>query len=133
MTYDDQKEIAEECNQIRDFLLSKNAAYGNSALEPMRVFSSADAIAQIEVRLDDKISRLSRGNADAKKTVSEDTILDLIGYLVLYRVALNRRKNELLVVEAPKLLGLGGFEHGTEAVPPKPSPQCDEFEGRARL
>lgn len=38
-------------------LLAKNAAYGNSALEPVRIFSKADPTEQIRVRIDDKLSR----------------------------------------------------------------------------
>jgi len=71
-----------ELQEIREFLISKNQAYGNSAMEPVRVFSKADAVEQIRVRIDDKISRLMRGRADG-----EDTELDLLGYLILLRVA----------------------------------------------
>jgi hypothetical protein len=66
------------CLAIADMLLEKNAAYGNSALEPMRVFSKAPIGEQILVRLDDKLSRLQRGHA-----AGEDVIGDLLGYLVL--------------------------------------------------
>ncbi len=62
-------------------LLRKNEAYGNSALDPVRVFSKSPADEQIKVRLDDKLSRISRGEA-----AGEDVTLDLIGYLVLLRV-----------------------------------------------
>ena len=31
--------IAAICNDIRDLLLAKNRAYGNSALKPIRIFS----------------------------------------------------------------------------------------------
>ena len=63
-------------------LLAKKAAYGNSARQPLRVFSKADAVEQIRVRLDDKLSRIARGQA-----AGEDVTLDLIGYLTLLRVA----------------------------------------------
>lgn len=74
--------IAEECDAIKAMLLSKNAKYGNSALAPVRVFSKASPIEQLLVRIDDKLSRLTAGAAD-----DEDTLADLIGYLVLLRVA----------------------------------------------
>lgn len=78
--------IEQECDAIKALLLGKNKAYGNSALDPVRIFAKdLDAEAQIRVRLDDKLSRLSRG-ADA----GEDTVLDLIGYLILLRVAKRR-------------------------------------------
>ncbi len=68
---------------MKEILLAKNRAYGNSALEPLRIFSRAEALEQINVRIDDKLSRISRGSEFG----DEDTELDLIGYLVLRRVA----------------------------------------------
>lgn len=83
---DAQRLIAEECDLLKGLLLEKSRAYGNSALEPLRVFSKADTEEQIRVRLDDKLSRLARGS-DA----GEDVELDLLGYLVLLRVARRMR------------------------------------------
>lgn len=80
-----QQAIADECDAIKEMLLEKNRAYGDSALNPVRVFSRADAAEQILVRLDDKLSRLARGS-DA----GEDVVADLIGYLVLLRIARRR-------------------------------------------
>lgn len=73
--------IREECAAIADLLATKNRAYGNSALAPLRIFSRASAAEQLLVRIDDKLSRLARGS-DA----GEDVALDLLGYLVLLRV-----------------------------------------------
>ena len=75
--------IVSECGAIADLLVEKNRQYGNSALKPIRLFSRADAIEQIKVRIDDKLSRLQSGQDDD----TEDTELDLLGYLVLLRVA----------------------------------------------
>lgn len=66
---------------VRKTLLAKNRAYGNSALDPIRVFSKADPIEQLNVRIDDKLSRIVSGDK------SEDVTLDLIGYLVIKRIA----------------------------------------------
>lgn len=74
--------ILSECLALAGLLIEKNRAYGNSALNPVRLFSKADAVEQIKVRLDDKLSRLSRGSE-----AGEDVILDLLGYLILLRVA----------------------------------------------
>lgn len=76
------EDIARECVSIARMLIEKNRAYGDSALSPLRVFSKASAQEQILVRIDDKLSRLSRGAA-----AGEDVVLDLIGYLVLLRIA----------------------------------------------
>ena len=75
-------EIEQECDAIKAMLLAKNRAYGDSALNPLRVFSKASSIEQIKVRIDDKLSRLARGSA-----AGEDVELDLIGYLILLRIA----------------------------------------------
>lgn len=50
-----------ELAELRAFLMSKNQAYGDSALNPVRVFSKSGSTEQLRVRIDDKISRLMRG------------------------------------------------------------------------
>ncbi len=82
---DTQALIEKVCDEIMQLLIKKNRDYGNSAIEPVRIFSSVNAIEQINVRIDDKISRIRTMGAD---TGVEDTELDLIGYLILKRVAL---------------------------------------------
>lgn len=82
--------IAEVCDEIKNLLLSKNRKYGNSAIEPERVFSRADPIEQINVRLDDKLSRIKSRQDDD----DEDPEFDLIGYLILKRVAIKLRKGQ---------------------------------------
>jgi hypothetical protein len=66
------------CIGLGRFLCAKNQAYGDAALNPLRVFSSASPDEQLRVRIDDKLSRISRGAA-----AGEDAIVDLAGYLVL--------------------------------------------------
>ena len=77
------KEVTEITDGIRDLLIEKNKSYGDAALNPIRIFSKSDSSEQIKVRIDDKLSRLSKGN----EYLDEDTILDLIGYLVLLKVS----------------------------------------------
>ena len=76
------QDIFDQCMQIAELLLEKNIAYGNSAIEPVRIFSKASATEQILVRIDDKLNRLMRGS----EYQDEDTITDLIGYLILLKV-----------------------------------------------
>lgn len=64
-------------------LLEKNRKYGDSAVNPIRIFSKASPKEQILVRLDDKVNRWKNQQSDE----DEDVILDLIGYLILYRIA----------------------------------------------
>jgi len=72
-------------SDIEQLLLEKNRKYGDSALRPVRIFSNATPVEQILVRIDDKLSRISQGHGWDEE---EDTITDLIGYLVLLQVAL---------------------------------------------
>lgn len=81
-------EIAAECDALKALLLAKNDGYGDSALNPVRIFSRADSVEQILVRIDDKLSRIARGDPNFD---SEDTTQDLLGYLVLLRIARRRR------------------------------------------
>lgn len=82
-----EADIRGAADEIVNLLIEKNQAYGNSALDPVRVFSKADNIEQLNVRIDDKLSRLARGN-DA----GEDVVKDLLGYLLLYRVQQKRNR-----------------------------------------
>ena len=75
--------IREVCNEILELLIDKNRKYGDSALKPVRIFSSSDAKEQIRVRIDDKLSRIVSKQLDD----DEDVINDLIGYLILLKVA----------------------------------------------
>ena len=68
---------------LEDLLVAKNEAYGNAALDPVNIFSKSTAVEQIKVRIDDKLSRLYHG----KKYGDEDTITDLLGYIVLLKIA----------------------------------------------
>lgn len=80
--------ITKACMDILDLLLDKNIAYGNSALEPVRVFSTASTQEQLLVRIDDKLSRIQRGS----EYPGDDTVNDLIGYLVLLKVAMTENQ-----------------------------------------
>ena len=81
--------IATTCEDIKTLLLEKNAKYGNSAVEPVNIFSKLDNAAAIRARIDDKLSRIanSRLNVD-----TEDTLSDLIGYLILLKISMKEQK-----------------------------------------
>jgi len=78
-------EILRECLELAQFLVEKNAAYGDSAITPLRVISKSDPAEQIRVRMDDKLSRLVRGHA-----VGEDALKDLVGYWILLKTCERR-------------------------------------------
>ena len=77
--------ILEESEAARNLLLLKNDAYGDSALNPANIFSQGNAVDSLCARFDDKLMRIKmRGITDE----TEDTVQDLIGYLILLKVAL---------------------------------------------
>lgn len=78
-----QQDITQVCLEIKNMLLEKNRKYGDSALKPVRIFSKASTLEQLKVRLDDKLSRLQNVQDDE----DEDVISDLVGYLILFKVA----------------------------------------------
>jgi hypothetical protein len=78
------------CDSVKEMLLEKNRKYGNSALNPCRVFSKADSVEQLKVRIDDKINRIKNEQNDE----DEDVVKDLIGYLVLLVIARNNTATE---------------------------------------
>lgn len=93
-TQADEKQISQSevdidlvCQEIAGMLKSKNRSYGDSALNPVRIFSSAAADEAIRVRIDDKLSRL----ASQPGAFGEDAELDLLGYLILHRIARLRK------------------------------------------
>lgn len=69
-------------------LREKNEKYGNSVMDPLRVFyqGGEEKSALIKIRMDDKLSRLARGSDGIESDM--DIYYDLIGYLALLIVAL---------------------------------------------
>ena len=76
-----QAAIARTGIALISLLLHKNRRYGDSALSPVEIFAKGLTPQQrMGVRMDDKISRLQRGE---KGLDNEDAIVDLAGYLQL--------------------------------------------------
>jgi hypothetical protein len=86
--FNTQAHIAVICDEVKELLIEKNKKYGDSALNPSRIFSKANAVEQILVRIDDKLSRIKSGAGLLAN--DEDVIMDLMGYLVLLKIALKR-------------------------------------------
>ena len=87
--------ITIETEAIKELLIAKNKEYGASVFHPIGVFSRATAQDQIDVRIDDKLKRIRAIKDLVEVRIHEDTELDLIGYLILKRVArrLEAKKN----------------------------------------
>tara|TARA_R110002020_G_scaffold89389_2_gene218692 strand:+ start:297 stop:584 length:288 start_codon:yes stop_codon:yes gene_type:complete len=91
MTNKDKKDmhqnIKETSNELREFLLAKNQQYGNSVANPIRVFAKEHGTQELlRIRMDDKLSRLARGNDSMES--DEDVIKDLAGYCILLLIAM---------------------------------------------
>lgn len=83
--------IIKTANDVRDLLLEKNAAYGDSALKPSNIFARGSAVENIACRIDDKLMRIkNKGLNDA----TEDTLQDLIGYLILLKIAIEDERTQ---------------------------------------
>jgi len=78
------EKIKYECRMISDLLCKKNESYGDSACSPIQIFSKLDADEAICARIDDKLSRIANRGLNGD---TEDTLFDLIGYLVLLQIA----------------------------------------------
>jgi hypothetical protein len=81
MTFKDQ--VNKVLSDISEMLIEKNSKYGNSAIEPLGVFSNLSPEEGLKVRIDDKLKRIKNGSLEKD---DEDVINDLIGYLVLLKI-----------------------------------------------
>ena len=81
-------QIKKECDEVATMLSTKNENYGDSAVNPIQIFSKLSASEAILARIDDKLSRIANCGLNDN---TEDTLTDLIGYLVLLKIA---RENE---------------------------------------
>tara|TARA_E500000305_G_C3921900_1_gene188522 strand:- start:157 stop:531 length:375 start_codon:yes stop_codon:yes gene_type:complete len=84
--------IKEKCRLLEDLLVRKNDAYGDSALEPLGVFSSANASSGIKIRLDDKLKRIANAGLVEK---TQDTLIDIAGYIILLTIAQDNESNNI--------------------------------------
>ena len=76
-------QIIRACAEVCAMLLYKNQHYGNSALEPAEIIPTGTTPVQgILIRINDKLKRLKFGTSN-----DEDTFLDIMGFLVLLRIA----------------------------------------------
>tara|TARA_R100001594_G_C3969650_1_gene247492 strand:+ start:9 stop:527 length:519 start_codon:yes stop_codon:yes gene_type:complete len=71
--------------EITDLLKQKNIDYGNTGLNPPKIFSKLEATEALCARIDDKLSRIKNKGINDK---TEDTVSDLIGYLILLKLSI---------------------------------------------
>lgn len=92
-----KEKITDILDGMKDLLLYKNEKYGDSALNPLCIFTKhlktvSVNTASILVRLDDKLSRVK--NADTLRT---NDISDIIGYCTLLLASMGVTSNDIAV------------------------------------
>ena len=95
MMTETQEQISKVCEDIRLLLIKKNEDYGNSFHEPINIFSRLSAKEGILIRIDDKLKRLKNlttSEYEANFESIQDTVRDLIGYLILLLVETDDKK-----------------------------------------
>lgn len=83
------EEVYRVLSEITEMLIAKNQKYGNSAIEPLGIFSDLSPEEGLKVRIDDKLKRIKNGSLDRD---DEDVVNDLIGYLVILKILQKEEK-----------------------------------------
>jgi hypothetical protein len=83
---DTQDKIELLMNNFKEFLKEKNRRYGNSALQPVNIFSSVQSGDQIKNRLDDKLSRIKQ-TTEQNVALRKNDVADIFGYVALLMIS----------------------------------------------
>ena len=84
--------IREVGREVVLLLIEKNKAYVDTANNPPQIFSKLSAKEGLLARIDDKLSRIKHKGLN---DLTEDTVKDLIGYLILYKVQIKKEENKI--------------------------------------
>ena len=87
-----KEKIISICDSIKDLLLYKNEKYGDSALNPKKIFYKGDATNSILIRLDDKLGRVMSNKEDQPRV---NDVADIIGYCILLLASMDVSKHEI--------------------------------------
>lgn len=87
-----QQKIKDILSGMTDLLLYKNKKYGDSAINPKKIFYKGDSTNSILIRLDDKIGRVM-SNTEDKPRVND--VADIIGYCTLLLVSMGITSEDL--------------------------------------
>jgi len=97
--------------EVIELLIEKNESYGDSALEPAGIFAKGNAIDNLASRIDDKLMRIK---TQGFQGYGEDNVKDLIGYLILLKIAIqDEEEDENLHLRdwQETILEVEGFHH----------------------
>lgn len=87
-----QERIKEITEAMEDLLLYKNQKYGDSAINPKKIFYKGDSTNSILIRLDDKLGRVM-SNTEEKPRVND--VCDIIGYCTLLLISMGVTKEDI--------------------------------------
>ena len=87
-----QRKIAELTEAMWELLLYKNQKYGDSALNPKKIFYKGDARNSILIRLDDKLGRIMT-NTDNTPRIND--VADIIGYCTLLLISMGVTQTDI--------------------------------------
>ena len=83
------EKIEDYLRKLNTFLQNKNDDYGDSLQNPISIFQK-NKLNGILARIDDKLNRIKSVGINDK---TEDTIEDLIGYLIHLKIMLDEVEN----------------------------------------
>lgn len=89
---DTQQKLSDVLDGMKSLLLYKNRKYGDSAINPKKIFYKGDSTNSILIRLDDKLGRVM-SNTDDKPRVND--VADIIGYCTLLLVSMGVTSEDL--------------------------------------
>ena len=92
MVSETQQNISEIMDSMKDLLLYKNQKYGDSAINPKKIFYKGDSTNSILIRLDDKLGRVM-SNQENKPRVND--VADIIGYCTLLLISMGVNKDDI--------------------------------------
>jgi chromatin remodeling complex protein RSC6 len=81
MKINTQEQIDTLFNNFSDFLKEKNKRYGDSVINPVKIFSKVEPTNKACIRLDEKLQRIINSDELRKNDVS-----DTFGYLALLMI-----------------------------------------------
>ena len=87
-----QQKIKDVLEGMKNLLLYKNRKYGDSAINPKKIFYKGDSTNSILIRLDDKLGRVM-SNTEEKPRVND--VADIIGYCTLLLIGMGVTSEDL--------------------------------------
>ena len=87
-----QQRIKEIMGSMTDLLIYKNRKYGDSAINPKKIFYKGDSTNSILIRLDDKLGRVI-ANPDDKPRIND--VCDIIGYCTLLLISMGVTEEDI--------------------------------------